>query len=226
MEDWDIISPKDVIGSEQLLAERTRSLASAALPFTQSLLSQVPSPTFLTQFLLPATLSRVRVFAYALVSLVFRWAGPCPESSRPSAGLMGRRSSLSSPLWATLSFTVTSTDRASWHDPRNSDCGSTMVVWSPHCARCSTCVLLALHTNPTFCRLPENQGWVSVIESKCFSKKRNSSMFKEKPPLFSADLSCCKVINDPVLHSLSSSIPQTKNRRILCLSPAHTTFCD
>lgn len=43
MEDWDIISPKDVIGSEQLLAERTRSLASAALPFTQSLLSQVHS---------------------------------------------------------------------------------------------------------------------------------------------------------------------------------------
>uniref|UniRef100_A0A672ZW50 TBC1 domain family, member 25 n=1 Tax=Sphaeramia orbicularis TaxID=375764 RepID=A0A672ZW50_9TELE len=41
MEDWDIISPKDVISSEQLLAERTRSLASAALPFTQSLLSQV-----------------------------------------------------------------------------------------------------------------------------------------------------------------------------------------
>ncbi|XP_011471287.2 TBC1 domain family member 25 [Oryzias latipes] len=41
MEDWDIISPKDVIGSEQLLAEKTRSLASAALPFTQSLLSQV-----------------------------------------------------------------------------------------------------------------------------------------------------------------------------------------
>lgn len=44
MEDWDIISPKDVIGSEQLLIERTRSLASAALPFTQSLLSQVSSP--------------------------------------------------------------------------------------------------------------------------------------------------------------------------------------
>uniref|UniRef100_A0A1A7WC50 TBC1 domain family, member 25 n=1 Tax=Iconisemion striatum TaxID=60296 RepID=A0A1A7WC50_9TELE len=41
MEDWDIISPKDVIGSELLLAERTRTLASAALPFTQSLLSQV-----------------------------------------------------------------------------------------------------------------------------------------------------------------------------------------
>lgn len=41
MEDWDIISPKDVIGSEQLFSERTRSLASAALPFTQSLLTQV-----------------------------------------------------------------------------------------------------------------------------------------------------------------------------------------
>uniref|UniRef100_A0A3B4BKL7 Rab-GAP TBC domain-containing protein n=1 Tax=Periophthalmus magnuspinnatus TaxID=409849 RepID=A0A3B4BKL7_9GOBI len=40
MEDWDIISPKDVMTSEQL-ADRTRSLASAALPFTQSLLSQV-----------------------------------------------------------------------------------------------------------------------------------------------------------------------------------------
>ncbi|XP_068602739.1 TBC1 domain family member 25 [Brachionichthys hirsutus] len=41
MEDWDIISPKDVIGSEQLLVERTKSLASAALPFTQSLMSQM-----------------------------------------------------------------------------------------------------------------------------------------------------------------------------------------
>lgn len=44
MEDWDIISPKDVIGSEQLFVERTKSLASAALPFTQSLLTQVHSP--------------------------------------------------------------------------------------------------------------------------------------------------------------------------------------
>lgn len=44
MEDWDIISPKDVIGSEQLFADKTKSLASAALPFTQSLLSQVSSP--------------------------------------------------------------------------------------------------------------------------------------------------------------------------------------
>lgn len=43
MEDWDIISTKDVIGSEQHLVERTRTLASAALPFTQSILSQVPS---------------------------------------------------------------------------------------------------------------------------------------------------------------------------------------
>lgn len=41
MEDWDIISTKDVIGSEQHLVERTKTLASAALPFTQSILSQV-----------------------------------------------------------------------------------------------------------------------------------------------------------------------------------------
>ncbi|XP_007231967.3 TBC1 domain family member 25 isoform X1 [Astyanax mexicanus] len=40
LEDWDIISPKDVIGSDQLQGEK-RSLASTALPFTQSLLSQV-----------------------------------------------------------------------------------------------------------------------------------------------------------------------------------------
>lgn len=147
MEDWDIISPKDVIGSEQLLVERTRSLASAALPFTQSLLSQVHSPVLI--FLMQSLW--VRIFAYAFVSLVFRWAGPCPGSSRPSAGLMGRRSSLSSPLWATQSFTVTLMDRASWHDLRNSGCGSTMVVWSRHCARCSTCVLF--HHNSMICTL-------------------------------------------------------------------------
>ncbi|XP_018604455.1 TBC1 domain family member 25 [Scleropages formosus] len=40
LEDWDIISPKDVIGSDLLPGER-RSLAAVALPFTQSLLSQV-----------------------------------------------------------------------------------------------------------------------------------------------------------------------------------------
>ncbi|XP_030640317.1 TBC1 domain family member 25 [Chanos chanos] len=40
LEDWDIISPKDVIGSDQLQGEK-KSLAAAALPFTQSLLSQV-----------------------------------------------------------------------------------------------------------------------------------------------------------------------------------------
>uniref|UniRef100_A0AAY4ES32 Rab-GAP TBC domain-containing protein n=1 Tax=Denticeps clupeoides TaxID=299321 RepID=A0AAY4ES32_9TELE len=40
LEDWDIISPKDVIGSDQLSGEK-RSLAAAALPFTQSLLSQM-----------------------------------------------------------------------------------------------------------------------------------------------------------------------------------------
>ncbi|TSW62371.1 TBC1 domain family member 25 [Bagarius yarrelli] len=40
LEDWDIISPKDVIGSDQLPGEK-RSLTSTALPFTQSLLSQM-----------------------------------------------------------------------------------------------------------------------------------------------------------------------------------------
>lgn len=40
LEDWDIISPKDVIGSDQLQGEK-RSLTSTTLPFTQSLLSQV-----------------------------------------------------------------------------------------------------------------------------------------------------------------------------------------
>ncbi|XP_063064851.1 TBC1 domain family member 25 isoform X2 [Engraulis encrasicolus] len=43
LEDWDIISPKDVIGSDQLTGEqqKQRSLTSAALPFTQTLLSQM-----------------------------------------------------------------------------------------------------------------------------------------------------------------------------------------
>lgn len=41
MEEWDIISPKDVIGSEQLIGDKARSFAATALPFTQSLLSQV-----------------------------------------------------------------------------------------------------------------------------------------------------------------------------------------
>ncbi|KAJ8265927.1 hypothetical protein COCON_G00150260 [Conger conger] len=40
LEGWDIISPKDVISSDLLPGER-RGLAAAALPFTQSLLSQV-----------------------------------------------------------------------------------------------------------------------------------------------------------------------------------------
>ncbi|XP_066471278.1 TBC1 domain family member 25 isoform X1 [Tiliqua scincoides] len=40
LEDWDIISPKDVISTDMLLVEK-RSLAAAALPFTQSILSQV-----------------------------------------------------------------------------------------------------------------------------------------------------------------------------------------
>ncbi|XP_006903157.1 PREDICTED: TBC1 domain family member 25-like [Elephantulus edwardii] len=41
LEDWDIISPKDVIGSDMLLVEKRPSLTTAALPFTQSILSQV-----------------------------------------------------------------------------------------------------------------------------------------------------------------------------------------
>ncbi|CAL8280788.1 unnamed protein product [Boreogadus saida] len=41
MEEWDIISPKDVIGSEQLMGDRARALAATALPFTQTLLAQV-----------------------------------------------------------------------------------------------------------------------------------------------------------------------------------------
>ncbi|KAG9328550.1 hypothetical protein JZ751_013041, partial [Albula glossodonta] len=40
LEGWDIISPKDVIGSDLLPGER-RGLVASALPFTQSLLSQV-----------------------------------------------------------------------------------------------------------------------------------------------------------------------------------------
>ncbi|XP_007507734.1 TBC1 domain family member 25 isoform X1 [Monodelphis domestica] len=40
LEDWDIISPKDVIGTDLLPVEK-RSLTAVALPFTQSILSQV-----------------------------------------------------------------------------------------------------------------------------------------------------------------------------------------
>lgn len=49
LEDWDIISPKDVIGSDVLLAEKRSSLTTAALPFTQSILTQVFSGTLGTQ---------------------------------------------------------------------------------------------------------------------------------------------------------------------------------
>ena len=84
-------------------------------------------------------------------SLVFRWAGPCPRSSKLWAGLMGRRSSLSSLLSVMLSFTVTSMVRDSWHDPRNSDCESIMVVWSLLCARWDS----------STARSPDNQGLMS-----------------------------------------------------------------
>lgn len=45
MEDWDIISPKDVIGSDVLSTEKRSSFTAVALPFTQSILSQVVSGT-------------------------------------------------------------------------------------------------------------------------------------------------------------------------------------
>lgn len=41
LEDWDIISPKDVIGSDVLSTEKRSPLTAVALPFTQSILSQV-----------------------------------------------------------------------------------------------------------------------------------------------------------------------------------------
>ncbi|XP_037552952.1 TBC1 domain family member 25-like [Nematolebias whitei] len=70
MEDWDIISPKDVIGSELLLAERTKSLASAALPFTQTLLSQVGR-----------TLSRVQqVFTWSYAEDIKPFKPPLSDS--------------------------------------------------------------------------------------------------------------------------------------------------
>ncbi|XP_074057021.1 TBC1 domain family member 25 isoform X4 [Macrotis lagotis] len=40
LEDWDIISPKDVLGTDLLPVEK-RSLTAVALPFTQSIISQV-----------------------------------------------------------------------------------------------------------------------------------------------------------------------------------------
>lgn len=89
MEDWDIISTKDVIGSEQHLVERTKTLASAALPFTQSILSQVPATVDLTHALAPTGWATSLAHVRALP--VFRSVEPCPGSSRPSAGLMRRR---------------------------------------------------------------------------------------------------------------------------------------
>lgn len=41
LEDWDIISSKDVIGSDQMAVGEKRSITAAALPFTQSLLTQM-----------------------------------------------------------------------------------------------------------------------------------------------------------------------------------------
>ncbi|KAM7069313.1 TBC1 domain family member 25-like [Molossus nigricans] len=41
LEDWDIINPKEVTGSDALLPEKRSSLTTAAVPFTQSVLAQV-----------------------------------------------------------------------------------------------------------------------------------------------------------------------------------------
>ncbi len=85
MEDWDIISPKDVIGSEQLLAERTRSLASAALPFTQSLLSQVPSASLSFLMLLCLLHESQLLLMYMFHSCS---GGPDPDKSPASLQLV------------------------------------------------------------------------------------------------------------------------------------------
>lgn len=98
----------------------------------------------LCRLLSPLAPVPIKVFAYVPVCPVLRWDGPCPESSRPSPGLMGRRLSLSSLLWVTQSFTATLTGRASWPGQRNSDCGSTTAVWILHYARFSICVFLIL----------------------------------------------------------------------------------
>lgn len=71
MEDWDIISPKDVIGSDQLQGEK-RSLASAALPFTQSLLSQVTYDVLypFSQLLYQPVSAAVRFTVYCLYTII------------------------------------------------------------------------------------------------------------------------------------------------------------
>lgn len=81
MEDWDIISTKDVIGSEQHLVERTKTLASAALPFTQSILSQVASAFGHTH---TATSScSIRSWLTVCFCLCKGWSDPVPGPAGP-----------------------------------------------------------------------------------------------------------------------------------------------
>lgn len=97
LEDWDIISPKDVIGSDVLLAEKRSSLTTAALPFTQSILSQVVSGTPGAQLGLEGRAYLALLILSILVGtcpcpaqltgglsppFLHRWAAPCLRSSR------------------------------------------------------------------------------------------------------------------------------------------------
>ena len=98
LEDWDIISPKDVIGSDVLLAEKRSSLTTAALPFTQSIISQVLSGSPRAQLLLEGSASLAPPIPSLPVgtcpwpthlngaslhpSFFHRWAAPCLRSSR------------------------------------------------------------------------------------------------------------------------------------------------
>ena len=80
LEDWDIISPKDVIGSDVLLAEKRSSLTTAALPFTQSIISQVLSGSPRAQLLLEGSAS----LAPPIPSLP---VGTCPWPTQLNSGL-------------------------------------------------------------------------------------------------------------------------------------------
>lgn len=71
LEDWDIISPKDVIGSDVLLADKRSSLTTAALPFTQSILSQVNSGAGVLQLRLEGRADLILPLQSSLV-------GTCP----------------------------------------------------------------------------------------------------------------------------------------------------
>lgn len=156
MEEWDIISPKDVIGSEQLLAEKTRSLASAALPFTQSLLSQVPSPSIN----LPYTVSFT--FYESLLTHLFHLCsgGPHSDQSPASLQLVLRRrdqafQASAERRWVSQLPQRTGPVDTTWGTP------TAHLPWwcGLFTAQGGVPVFLsALHsTNPVFCRVPNKQ---------------------------------------------------------------------